>query len=81
MRKTADIHTTIVDDLLCGDSTIYFEHGYPYPKLGTRAIIGVSTKQLIFKVGTKSLKALKRDELLIVEKELKKYYEFVKTTV
>ena len=53
MRKTADIHTTIVDDLLCGDSTIYFEHGYPYPKLGTRAIIGVSTKQVIFKVGTK----------------------------
>ena len=81
MRTTADIFSTIVDDLLCGDSTIYFEHGYQCPKLGTRTIIGVSTKQVIFKAGTKTLKRLKRDELLMVEKELKKYYEFVKTTV
>ena len=81
MRKTADILSTIVDDLLCGDSTVYFEHGYNSPKLGTRTIIAVSTKQVIFKSGTKSLKTLKRDELLMVEKELKNYFEFVKQTV
>lgn len=81
MRKIEDIKKTIVTDLLCGDSSVYFEHGYPYPKLGNRKIIAVTTKEVVFLAGSKALTRLKRDELLMVEKELKNYFEYVKQTV
>ena len=81
MRKSDDIRKTIANDLLCGDSSIFFEHGYTQPKLGNRKIIAVTPQQVVFLSGAKALTRLKRDELLMVEKELKNYFEFVKTTV
>ena len=77
MRKTDEIKRTIIKDLL-GNSTMYFEQGYECPKLGNRKIIAVSPKQLIFMASTKSLMSLKRNELLMVESELKKYIEYKK---
>ena len=81
MRKADDIRKTITEELLCGDSSVYFEHGFQYPKLGTRKIIAVTTKQVVFLAGAKALTRLKRDELLMVENELKKYFEHIKQNV
>lgn len=81
MRTTENILDNIQNNLLAGDSTIYFEHGYTYPKIGNRQIIGVTPKQVIFKVGTKSFSKLKRGDLLKIESEIINYYNFVKETV
>jgi hypothetical protein len=81
MRTREDITKNIKENLLAGDSTIYFEHGYTYPKIGNRAVIGITPKQVIFKAGTRSFSKLNRTELVKIEQEIINYYNFVKATV
>lgn len=83
MRKTEVIRDAIVNDLLCGDSTVYFEHGFTnFPVIEGKTIVGVTPKHVITKMGnTIRLKSLKKWDLMKVENTLKEYFNFVAQTV
>lgn len=81
MRTKKDVLNSIVNDKLCGDSTIFFEHGFTLPKIGTRILMGVDTKNAYFRSGKKTLSRLKYNELIDIEKNLINYFNFVATTV
>lgn len=81
MRTLKDVLNTITEDILCGNSTIAFEHGFELPKLGTRAITMVDTTHIYYRNGDKKkLTTLNKQDLLKVEKSLREYIKFVMTS-
>lgn len=83
MRKIEDIKKSITDDLLCGDSTVYFEHGFTnFPVIEGKTIVGVDNTHIYTKMGNKMrLKSLKKESLIKIENTLKNYFKFVAQTV
>lgn len=83
MRKIEDIKKSITDDLLKGDSTVYFEHGFTnFPVIEGKTIVGVDNTHIYTKMGNKiRLKSLKKESLIKIENTLKNYFKFVAQTV
>lgn len=81
MRTKQDVMNSIVNDKLQGDSTVFFEHGFPHPKIGTKILMGVDTKNAYFRSGKKALSRMKANELMTIEKSLTNYFDFVSKTV
>ena len=81
MRTKKDVMNSIVNDKLKGNSTVFFEHGFPLPKMGTKILMGVDTKNAYFRSGKVARTRFKSNELMTIEKALTNYFDFVSKTV